>query len=98
MAEPRELPLFAWAEAFRIGRTRRRRLGARAALAALGIGALCATIAVPPSPRLVWNASTSAPVGLYRVMPSAPVATGDMAVAWLPADAPIVTALCPLLT
>ena len=87
MAEPRDLPLFAWAEAFRIGRARRRRLGARAALAALGIGALGATVAVPPSPRLVWNASASAPVGLYRVMPSGPVATGDMVVAWLPAEA-----------
>lgn len=87
MAELRDLPLFAWAEAFRVGRARRLRLGARAALAALGIGALGATIAVPPSPRLVWNASASAPVGLYRVAPRAPVVAGDMVVAWLPAEA-----------
>ena len=87
MAEPRDLPLFAWAEAFRIGRARRRRPGACAALSALAIGALGTTIAVPPGPRLVWNASASAPVGLYRVMPNAPLATGDMVVAWLPAEA-----------
>ena len=37
----------------------------------LGV-ALGATIAVPPHPRLVWNTSASAPVGLYRVTPDAP--------------------------
>ncbi|MBO9623943.1 MAG: S26 family signal peptidase [Sphingomonas sp.] len=87
MAEVRDLPLFAWAEAFRIDRARRRRLGARAALVALGIGALGATIALPPAPRLVWNASPSAPLGLYRVTPPARLASGDMVVAWLPAPA-----------
>jgi conjugative transfer signal peptidase TraF len=33
---------------------------------------------------LVWNASASAPVGLYRVEPRAAVRRGDMVVAWLP--------------
>src|SRR3546814_19711190 len=36
------------------------------ALALLGCG-IAATIAVPPRPLLVWNASASAPMGLYRV-------------------------------
>lgn len=87
MAEPRELPLFAWGERLRRDRAHRRRLCLRGALVALGIGALTLTIVRPPLPRLVWNASASAPIGLYRVMPGAPVSTGDMVVAWLPADA-----------
>jgi len=87
MAEPRELPLFAWSQALRRDRARRRRLCVRATLVAAGIGALAATIALPPAPRLVWNASASAPIGLYRVAPGAPVSTGDMVVAWLPAKA-----------
>jgi type IV secretory pathway protease TraF len=32
-------------------------------------GALSWTILVPPAPRLLWNASASAPIGLYRVEP-----------------------------
>lgn len=87
MTAPRELPLFAAAETLRRDRARRRRLYVRGALLALGIGALAATIALPPSPRLVWNVSASAPLGLYRVVPHAPASTGDMVVAWLPTEA-----------
>jgi conjugative transfer signal peptidase TraF len=35
----------------------------------------------------VWNASASAPVGLYRIYPHSTVARGDMVVAWAPAAA-----------
>jgi conjugative transfer signal peptidase TraF len=57
----------------------------------LGIGAaaavcvaLTATTIVAPLPRLVWNASASAPIGLYRVTPGARVRVGDMVIARLP--------------
>jgi len=46
--------------------------------------ALTIQMIVPPAPRLVWNASASAPVGLYRVRPGAAPGRGDMVVAWMP--------------
>jgi len=55
-------------------------------IAAIGFiaGALALTVAAPPAPRLVWNASASAPVGLYWVRPRARLARGVMAVARTP--------------
>ncbi len=50
-----------------------------AGVAALGLGAV-----LHPSPRLVWNASPSAPVGLWRIDPGAPIAVGDMVLAQAP--------------
>jgi len=52
-----------------------------------GIGAalIGAGIVLHPQPRLVWNASASAPEGLYAVTPDAPIAVGDMVVAEAPA-------------
>lgn len=84
MVERRDLPLFAWGEALRAARRRRRRLMRRAVAIALGCTCLVATIAAPPLPRLVWNASASAPVGLYRVTPGGPLARGDMVIARTP--------------
>ena len=84
MADRPDLPLIAWGNAIRSARVRRERLHLRFALGVLGIAALGATIAVPPVPRLVWNASASAPVGLYVVSPGVPVAAGDMVVARTP--------------
>lgn len=52
--------------------------------AAALIVAVAATLAAPPLPRLVWNASASAPIGLYVVPPGAAVAAGDMVVARTP--------------
>lgn len=49
-----------------------------------GMTALGATIVAPPAPRLLWNASASAPVGLYGVNPGTPVQPGDMVVVRLP--------------
>ncbi|MGY2736595.1 S26 family signal peptidase [Sphingomonas sp. UYP23] len=94
MTERPELPLFAAAseaaqatETRRTERLRRSRVIRRGATAVTGIALLALlalTIARPPLPRLVWNASASAPVGLYIVSPSATIARGDMVVAWAP--------------
>ncbi|MDE2166772.1 MAG: S26 family signal peptidase [Alphaproteobacteria bacterium] len=40
--------------------------------------------ALRPIPRLVWNASASAPIGLYGVVPHAPIARGELVLAKLP--------------
>ena len=75
-----------WSQSLRAARSRRRRL-ARRSLAIAGLAAaLAATIALPPRPLFVWNASASAPIGLYRVGRTDP-ATGDMVIAWPPAAA-----------
>ena len=83
MVERRDMPLFAWGEALRAAR-RRRMLARRAAMVALCCACVSATIVVPPAPRLVWNASASAPLGLYRVVPGTALARGDMVVARTP--------------
>jgi conjugative transfer signal peptidase TraF len=75
-----------------------------AVLAVLGIAALGGTEIARPVPRLVWNATASAPVGLYRVELAANLRRGDFVLAWppdaarqlaaerhyLPADVPLV--------
>lgn len=81
---PGELPLLAWGDRRSAPGNAPRRLGWQAAAIGLGTGLLALTIAVPPSPRLVWNASASAPVGLYAVDPGASIQAGDMVVARLP--------------
>lgn len=86
MVERRDLPLFAWGDALRAARRRRRQRARRAALLALGCVCLGVTIAAPPVPRLVWNTSASAPIGLYRVAPGSAVARGDMVIARTPAS------------
>lgn len=80
-----ELPLIAWGETQRIARDPRRKLRRVAFGIAVGIAALGLTIALPPPPRLLWNASASAPIGLYYVSPGTPAAPSDMAIARLPA-------------
>jgi conjugative transfer signal peptidase TraF len=49
------------------------------------VAAVGTTIGQPPSPRLLWNASASAPLGLWHVAPDAPLRRGDMVVARLAA-------------
>lgn len=53
----------------------------------LGFWLIVLSIAFPPKPRLVWNASASAPIGLYWVNPGARVARGDIVIAWTPQPA-----------
>lgn len=67
------------------GRRVVRRTGRVGALALVVLGTgIGVTLIVPPAPRLVWNVSASAPVGLYGVSPGAAVARGDMVVARVP--------------
>lgn len=88
MAERRDLPLFSWDERRHrqraMQRPGRRTLIVAAAAASIG---LVASLAVSPDPQLVWNASASAPIGLYRVTQPAAVRRGDMVIAWVPAPA-----------
>lgn len=80
----REVPLLAWGEALRARHARaryQRRIGIAAALPGMLV---LATLAAPPAPRLVWNASASAPIGLYWVTPGAQIAQGDMVIARTP--------------
>lgn len=79
-----DAPLLAWGDALRAAKARRRRLVRRAAIGAIGGIALLATAAFPPAPRLVWNGSASAPIGLYAVSPGALVEPGDMVIARVP--------------
>lgn len=83
-SSPADAPLFVWGEALRAKQKRRRKLRIAASVIALGAVVLGLTIAFPPAPRLVWNASASAPIGLYWVTPGGPVASGDMVIARVP--------------
>lgn len=77
-------PLLDWGDQLRADKQRRRSLGRRIAITGIGIALLGLTMAFPPAPRLVWNASASAPIGLYAVTPGASVDPGDMVIARVP--------------
>lgn len=77
-------PLFAWGDALRADKIRRSQLRRRIAITGVGIVIVLASAALPPAPRLVWNASASAPIGLYAVSPGAAVDTSDMVIARVP--------------
>ncbi|MBV9510945.1 MAG: S26 family signal peptidase [Caulobacteraceae bacterium] len=62
---------------------RRRRTGLAAALA---VGLIAAPAVFPPTPRLVWNASASVPIGLYALDPHARIRVGDLVAARTPAS------------
>src|SRR3546814_2644751 len=100
----RNLPLLDWGDQLRQAKRERRTLVRRVAVIGAGITLVGLTIAFPPAPRLVWNASASAPIGPYAVTPGATVEPGDMVIArvpdrsrmmaaerrYIPADVPLV--------
>lgn len=79
-----DAPLLAWGEALRAAKLRRRRLEKRIAITAIGMAIVLGSAAFPPAPRLVWNASASARIGLYAVSPGTPAEPGDMVIARVP--------------
>jgi type IV secretory pathway protease TraF len=85
-----DLPLLAWGEQLRARRMWYRKMRRRFVLGGLGIGVLLGTILLPPRPLLVWNASSSAPVGLYGVSAPQDLKAGDMLIADLPVSVPLV--------
>lgn len=90
MPEHRELPLFRFGEELRRHRRARRSFQLRAAAIAgttLIASATLATLMWPPRPVLLWNATASSPVGLYRVESLEDVAPGEMVIAWPPDEA-----------
>jgi len=48
------------------------------------VAVLLTSAAFPPTPHLVWNASASAPIGLYSVAPEGLAEPGDMVIARVP--------------
>jgi conjugative transfer signal peptidase TraF len=94
---PADLPLLAWSDAEsaraagRAARTIARKAKIkRQIIWTLGVSGLllvASTIAVPPKPILIWNASPSAPIGLYYVRHDGIIEPGDMVVAWPPLPA-----------
>lgn len=65
--------------------TRRRYAMATAALASAFAAAFVAVAVADPFPRVIWNASASAPIGLYRIHPDRDPAIGALAVVMPPA-------------
>lgn len=57
------------------------------AVSAVGVLPVAASSVWTAPLLLVWNASASAPIGLYRVQPGVSVRRGDMVVAWTPEPA-----------
>lgn len=54
------------------GRIKRARAFRNIAATLLGVGLIASSAIAVPRPLFIWNASASAPVGFYRVIPSAP--------------------------
>jgi len=80
-----DVPLLTWGDALRAAKIRRRLLLRRGVFVTMICAIVLVPAAIPPLPRLVWNASASAPEGLYAVSPEALPEAGDMVVARLPA-------------
>lgn len=83
----RDLPLIAWGEELRRRKLeRRQRLRRWTALVVPVISAVMLSIVLPARPRLIWNASASAPIGLYAVEPGGEPRRGDMVIALVPSS------------
>src|SRR3546814_18553158 len=72
MTDTERRALLRIGDALRSDRAYRLRLRRRGSAIAVLIGALGLTLAAPIRPLLVWNATPSAPVGLYAVSPPDP--------------------------
>ncbi len=57
------------------------------AIAFVICGALAIVSVVDPAPRLIWNASASAPLGLYWLSTDRDLKRGDLVLVWLPQKA-----------
>lgn len=79
-------PLLDWQPPLaRAVRCRRRPIFVCAAIGVALIGlATIVDLAIQPAPRLVWNSSASAPIGLWRIQPQARLGIGDMALVATP--------------
>lgn len=77
-------PLFDWGDTLRAEKMRRAKLNRRIAALGVFVGLSLSPAIFPPLPRLVWNASASAPIGLYSVSPGVPADPGDMVIARVP--------------
>lgn len=66
--------------------TRRRYAVATAIAASVFAVSFVAVAIVHPRPRLVWNASASAPIGLYRIQPDRDPPIGALVAAMPPAE------------
>jgi len=64
-------------------RVTRRKGGVAVAVTLLAVAVLASAVAAP-LPRLVWNISASAPIGLYLVEPGRHLRLGEQAVARIP--------------
>ena len=90
MADKRGLPVLHAGEVLRriiAARRQRRRCFAIAALIICTAAPLAASALWKAPVLLVWNASASAPMGLYGVRADGPIRRGDMVVAWIPEPA-----------
>lgn len=73
-----------WGDGLRRLRGRRRRVRHYASTIAALVVALIAVSIFPPRPFLVWNASASAPIGLYAIGGRNRIEAGDMVLARVP--------------
>lgn len=80
-------PIAAWGAELRTARWRQRSRRKTLAPMLAGMMVTLMPVAMHPVPRLVWNASASAPIGLYAVAADAPLHVGDMVIAWAPLHA-----------
>jgi len=80
-----DLPLFAWGEDLRRRKAARERLHRRIVLTWCLVIMVTLSAVLPIAPLLVWNASASAPIGLYAVSLGAQPKRGAMVIASVPA-------------
>lgn len=86
LAKPRPAPLLEWHPLLGPQLRARRRpilIAGGIGLVLIGLATMLDS-AIRPAPRIVWNASASAPIGFWRVDPHARFRTGDMVLVQTP--------------